>query len=85
MQCNHSSFVGCGKILLNLCNYQWYIRISLSLECDKTYGPGCTETCGHCFDSKPCHHINGSCVNGCAPGFLGDTCIKGIYCYEQAA
>ena len=48
------------------------------LECyNNTYGQDCAETCGHCRDSKPCHHINGSCVNGCAPGFKGSQCVEG--------
>ena len=47
-------------------------------ECyNNMYGAGCTETCGQCRDSKPCHHINGSCVDGCAPGFKGTLCVEG--------
>ena len=47
-------------------------------ECyNDMYGAGCTEACGQCRDSKPCHHINGSCVDGCAPGFKGTLCVEG--------
>ena len=33
--------------------------------------------CGNCLNGKQCHHINGSCLNGCDKGTYGDKCDKG--------
>ena len=54
------------------------MKIIISECVNNTYGLDCTETCGNCLGSMPCHHINGSCVYGCAPGFTGDKCAQGI-------
>lgn len=32
--------------------------------------------CGHCHDSQQCHHINGTCLNGCASGYKGVKCTE---------
>lgn len=51
-----------------------------SQECDgNKYGPGCSLTCGACINHTQCHHINGSCLQGCGPGY------KGQYCDEECA
>lgn len=39
-----------------------------------TFGNDCTELCGHCKNYTYCHHINGSCLDGCKPGYIGDFC-----------
>ena len=44
-----------------------------------TYGKECNHTCGYCLDQDECHHINGTCVKGCDPGYLGDLCKTGTY------
>lgn len=41
------------------------------------YGVDCNEECGHCRDVNKCHHINGTCLNGCAAGFMGNLCLTG--------
>ena len=41
------------------------------------FGTNCSEQCGNCLSLDQCHHINGSCPDGCAPGFQGVTCTKG--------
>ena len=47
-------------------------------ECkDKKYGLNCSENCGNCRDLRQCHYINGSCLNGCSPGFQGKKCTMG--------
>jgi hypothetical protein len=52
----------------------------LFLECDgKKYGAGCQDNCGDCLDYKQCHHINGSCLDGCDIGYVGDFCKTGKY------
>nr|XP_022299957.1 receptor-type tyrosine-protein phosphatase T-like isoform X2 [Crassostrea virginica] len=45
------------------------------LQCDGgMYGQACSKTCGSCINNTQCHHINGSCLQGCGPGHLGDKC-----------
>ena len=47
-------------------------------ECSNySYGPGCNQTCGQYLDDLPCHHVNGSCLEGCAPGFEREDCKTG--------
>lgn len=49
-----------------------------SQECDgNKYGPRCSLNCGACINNKQCNHINGSCLEGCSPGFYGQKCDKG--------
>lgn len=49
-------------------------------ECDGgKYGPVCSLACGACINSTKCHHINGSCLQGCGPGFKGQKCDKGLW------
>ncbi|XP_061194994.1 multiple epidermal growth factor-like domains protein 10 [Saccostrea echinata] len=46
-------------------------------KCDgNEYGDSCNETCRKCMDSEPCHHVNGSCVNGCESGYQGNKCDR---------
>eukprot|EP00105_Crassostrea_gigas_P044220 XP_019928368.1 PREDICTED: protein draper-like [Crassostrea gigas] len=60
-------------------------------ECpDQTYGPECQQICGNCKNKESCHHVNGSCLNGCDRGVNGEKCDKacpdgryGINCQEQ--
>ncbi|XP_065927125.1 adhesion G protein-coupled receptor B1 isoform X5 [Magallana gigas] len=33
--------------------------------------------CGNCFESQQCHHINGTCMNGCSRGY------QGVHCTEE--
>lgn len=48
------------------------------IECDgMKYGFGCIYNCGTCLDYKQCHHINGSCLQGCDAGFEGNLCKTG--------
>lgn len=46
---------------------------------DGTYGKECNSVCGNCINEEPCYHINGTCLNGCAPGYKGDQCSKRVY------
>ncbi|XP_062600827.1 multiple epidermal growth factor-like domains protein 10 [Saccostrea cucullata] len=44
-------------------------------ECnDGRYGQDCELRCGACLGNKTCHHINGSCPEGCDAGYRGDLC-----------
>lgn len=48
------------------------------LEClYQTYGPDCQQICGNCKNREQCHHVNGSCPNGCDRGIFGEKCDKG--------
>ena len=48
------------------------------IECDSgTFGRECREICGKCKGNNPCHHINGTCMEGCHPGFIGLHCDQG--------
>ena len=42
-----------------------------------TFGQDCTQICGKCVGDKPCHHIDGTCMNGCDPGYKGNLCTEG--------
>lgn len=43
--------------------------------CDNGYyGNECNNTCGYCLDLSDCFHINGTCLNGCESGYIGDLC-----------
>lgn len=42
------------------------------------YGENCSKSCGNCKNSQQCHHISGSCMNGCEKGYQGLNCNKGI-------
>lgn len=41
------------------------------------YGDNCSRPCGHCLESVKCHHINGTCINGCDSGYQGSHCTEG--------
>lgn len=41
-----------------------------------TYGQECANTCGQCIDDF-CFHTNGTCLNGCGPGYIGELCKTG--------
>ena len=46
--------------------------------CDgKKYGVNCTEDCGSCLNLEQCHHVNGSCLNGCNAGYRSQDCTEG--------
>ncbi|XP_062584245.1 receptor-type tyrosine-protein phosphatase alpha-like [Saccostrea cucullata] len=47
-----------------------------SQECSKkTYGLECSVSCGNCSNGETCHHINGTCLNGCSEGVNGTKCL----------
>ena len=54
------------------------ILFLFSTECDgKTFGQDCGKECGECVNDEQCHHINGTCLNGCDRGFQGHECNEG--------
>ena len=54
------------------------IKIVNFTECgNEMFGQDCNERCGECVGEEQCHHVNGSCVNGCKPGYKGIRCTKG--------
>lgn len=45
------------------------------IECyPGTYGAGCNATCGYCINNEACLHTNGTCAQGCDPGYKGELC-----------
>ena len=55
-----------------------YLVAILFTECAKnTYGVECKEMCGNCGNGEPCHHVDGTCPNGCEAGMYGDKCDLG--------
>ena len=54
---------------------RWHL---IYIECDRgKFGRGCREICGQCKGNNTCHHINGTCMEGCNPGFIGLQCDQG--------
>lgn len=48
-------------------------------ECNAGYyGKNCNNTCGHCWNETPCHHVNGTCDEECDPGYLAPYCSEGM-------
>ncbi len=42
---------------------------------NQTWGVSCSQACGHCSTQAPqCNSITGLCVDGCSPGYTGDSC-----------
>lgn len=46
-----------------------------------TYGLGCAFTCSRCRNGTPCHHEDGTCLQGCDEGLYGGTCKSGMYTF----
>lgn len=43
---------------------------------NKTYGAGCTNDCGRCANENACDIRDGTCPDGCMPGYLLEGCSK---------
>lgn len=44
-------------------------------ECENgKYGLHCENNCNHCQQDTQCHNVNGSCLQGCSPGYTGPFC-----------
>lgn len=49
------------------------------LDCSEGfYGDECENKCGYCINSTKCHHVNGTCMDGCEPGYKGEYCNIGM-------
>lgn len=72
-------------IILELALILMIQAIFFSKECETGYfGSECLNKCGHCLNASYCHHINGSCLNGCSKGYKGEDCkeCKLYYNYD---
>lgn len=49
--------------------------LSRNLQSDEVW-KNCSIICGYCHESEQCHHINGTCINGCASGYQGAKCTE---------
>lgn len=65
--------------------FRWYlIRIFVSLECPVgLYGDHCNNNCGNCLNNTTCHHVNGTCFEGCEPGYQEHNCTEGKHLYRE--
>lgn len=55
-----------------------------STDCDNNkFGERCNKSCGHCLGLEQCHHINGTCMNGCDSGYESELCTKGKTSYSN--
>lgn len=62
-------------IIKNLMIITIYFIFSLLVLCsNETYGYLCREQCGECRYNTTCHNANGTCINGCEPGYFGELC-----------
>lgn len=52
------------------------LLFSPNIECKSgTYGENCTYQCGECINAVSCDHVDGTCSEGCKPGWqMTDTC-----------
>ena len=67
-----------GKGHLMYCTLRNNHLIIISTECKAgEFGQNCTESCGNCVQNEACHHVNGSCLNGCDAGYEGTNCTQG--------
>ena len=63
----------CITVSISITFYQLFCKV-----CDNgMYGEDCSKTCGSCINNIQCHHVNGSCLQGCGPGYKGDRCVEG--------
>ena len=54
-----------------------------STECTPgSFGYNCSSTCGHCLNNSSCEPANGTCLQGCDPGFKTPLCIVGMKHYN---
>ena len=54
--------------------------ILIYIACESgTFGRECRELCGKCKGNYTCHHINGTCTEGCIPGYIGLQCDQGTF------
>lgn len=53
------------------------------VECrDGWFGKNCTEPCANnCKENAACNHVTGLCDKGCAAGWIGPLCDRGISWY----
>lgn len=56
-------------------NCNFLTCISIFAECnDGMFGDLRQSQCGHCLDLSKCHHVNGTCLDGCKPGYISKFC-----------
>jgi hypothetical protein len=65
-------------------NFLIYLKNELNImftECNVgNYGEGCSQRCsGHCKGNQnSCHHVDGTCPNGCEVGYQSPKCDSKI-------
>ncbi|XP_061165615.1 uncharacterized protein LOC133174518 [Saccostrea echinata] len=62
----------------SVCCDAGYMGVFCITECTyNMYGRNCSRRCGNCRNGGKCHHINGTCSNGCIQGYKGIFCSTG--------
>lgn len=60
-------------------HFFFFLISDILLECRYGYyGERCSNECGHCLNNTACHHVTGTCENGCEPGYKAPNCTDGI-------
>lgn len=60
------------KSFVNMFHFILFFNI---LECVRgVFGDACKNQCGNCANNTKCHHVTGTCLHGCEPGYLEDDC-----------
>lgn len=78
------SYIHVANGILGFFFYYTQMKIIFT-ECDGgTFGARCINMCGKCAQNEHCHHINGSCMNGCDPGYYGTYCSKSKSCTNSS-
>ena len=63
---------------INNLSFKMFMKLNSEDQCintacsQGTFGKECNATCGNCLGE--CDHISGTCLNGCAPGYIGPLC-----------
>nr|XP_022308538.1 receptor-type tyrosine-protein phosphatase gamma-like isoform X3 [Crassostrea virginica] len=86
-ECN-STCTGCDAVY-GLCNTGCKLGwrgVYCQEACNNgTFGHNCSELCGSCVKFGQCHHINGTCLEGCISGFMGSTCTQRFVHVEESS
>ena len=75
--CHHLSFCQTQNIKLSACEAYFISACFFTLCIAQMYGAICSQSCGNCSNGETCHHVNGTCLNGCNEGFTG-ICVKQV-------
>lgn len=74
--CDYQYVVIISMLWLPVCCYNLYVCCDYQVCVPGFYGWMCSSKCSrHCVNGE-CHHINGTCLQGCNSGWKGDKCAE---------